>query len=181
MGEALTTQLLAFSHNRVLNSEIINLNEIVRGMRSLIRRLIGEAVDCEMISNPDLGCINADPGQIQQIVTNLVVNAHAAMPEGGKLVIETANINLDEKQAGKHPSARVGSYVMLAISDDGTGMDDKVKAHLFEPFFTTKDEGKGTGLGLSTVYGIVKQCNGFIEVESAPGKGTRFMIYFPRN
>jgi len=178
-GETLTTQLMAFSQTHRLNMEIINLNEIIRGMTSLIRRLIGEAIHYEAMLDPDLAFINSDPDQVRQIITNLVVNAQAAMPEGGRLIIQTANVELDEPQAGKHPEAKAGSYVLLAITDDGMGMDDHIKAHLFEPFFTTKGEGKGTGLGLSTVYGIVKQSNGFIEVESRPGSGTKFLIYFP--
>jgi signal transduction histidine kinase len=179
-GETLTKQLVAFSQTHKLNMEILDLNEIIREMKSLIQRLIGEAVSYEAILDPDLAFIHSDPDQVRQIITNLVVNAQAAMPEGGKLTIQTANVQLDESQARKHPEAKAGCYVLLTIADNGIGMDDHVKAHLFEPFFTTKGEGKGTGLGLSTVYGIVKQSNGFIEVESRPGSGTKFLIYFPR-
>ncbi len=178
-GETLTKQLVAFSQTHKLNMEILDLNEIIREMKSLIQRLIGEAVSYEAILDPDLAFIHSDPDQVRQIITNLVVNAQAAMPEGGKLTIQTANVQLDESQARKHPEAKAGCYVLLTIADNGIGMDDHVKAHLFEPFFTTKGEGKGTGLGLSTVYGIVKQSKGFIAVESEPGKGTKFLLYFP--
>jgi PAS domain S-box-containing protein len=179
-AETLTAQLMQFSQPHSLNWDIINLNEIIREMNPLIRRLMDETISYEMILDPQLCFINGDADQIRQIITNLAVNARAAMPQGGKLVIETSNIILDDAQAGKHPEARIGSYVLLTIADDGVGMDDRVKAHLFEPFFTTKGEGKGTGLGLSTAYGIVKQSGGFIEVESAPGKGTQFRIHFPK-
>jgi PAS domain S-box-containing protein len=178
-GETLTKQLVAFSQTHKLNMEILDLNEIIREMKSLIQRLIGEAVSYEAILDPDLAFIHSDPDQVRQIITNLVVNAQAAMPEGGKLTIQTANVQLDESQARKHPEAKAGCYVLLTIADNGIGMDDHVKAHLFEPFFTTKGEGKGTGLGLSTVYGIVKQSKGFIAVESEPEKGTKFLLYFP--
>lgn len=178
-GETLTKQLVAFSQTHKLNMEILDLNEIIREMKSLIQRLIGEAVSYEAILDPDLAFIHSDPDQVRQIITNLVVNAQAAMPEGGKLTIQTANVQLDESQARKHPETKAGCYVLLTIADNGIGMDDHVKAHLFEPFFTTKGEGKGTGLGLSTVYGIVKQSKGFIAVESEPEKGTKFLLYFP--
>lgn len=178
-GETLTKQLMAFSQTNKLNMEILDLNEIIREMKSLIQRLIGEAIRYEAILDPDLAFINSDPDQVRQAITNLVVNAQAAMPQGGKLTIQTANVQLDESQARKHPEAKAGCYVLLTIADNGVGMDDHVKAHLFEPFFTTKGEGKGTGLGLSTVYGIVKQSKGFIAVESEPGKGTKFLLYFP--
>ena len=178
-GAILTNQLSAFDQNRKHNSEIINIAEIVQGMLPVIQRLIGEAICLEIKSDPELRYVFADPGQIQQIVTNLVVNAQAAMPEGGKLIVEIANINFVERQAGMHPGGGAGAYVLLAVADDGIGMDDTVKAHLFEPFFTTKGEANGTGLGLSTVYGIVKHYNGFIDVESEMGKGTKFLVYFP--
>ncbi len=176
----LTTQLLAFGRKQILQPKILNLNDVVTGMHTMLRRLIRENIDLSIIAQPDLGLISADPGQIQQILMNLSVNARDAMLEGGKLSIETANAYLDEEYVQDHPAIQAGPYIMLAISDNGIGMDETTKSHLFEPFFTTKGQGKGTGLGLSTVYGIVKQSNAFIWVYSEPGQGTTFKIYFPR-
>jgi PAS domain S-box-containing protein len=177
---SLTSQLLAFGRKQILQPEILDLNSVINGMSSMLRRLIRENIELIPITQPGLGLINADPGQIQQIIMNLAVNSRDAILEGGNLTIETANVNFDEEYAREHPAIEVGPYVMLAISDNGLGMDAVTKSHLFEPFFTTKEKGKGTGLGLSTVYGIVKQSNGFIWVYSEPGKGTTFKIYFPR-
>jgi PAS domain S-box-containing protein len=177
---ALTSQLLAFSRKQILQPEYLDLNSVVAGMDLMLRRLIRENIELVTIPQEGLGLINADPGQIQQVIMNLAINARDALPQGGKLSIETANVYLDQEYARAHPSVNPGAHVMLAISDNGMGMDDQTKAHLFEPFFTTKGKGKGTGLGLSTVYGIVKQSNGSIWVYSELTKGTTFKVYFPR-
>ena len=149
-------------------------------MSTMLRRLIGEDIELATITATDLGAVNADPGQIQQVIMNIAVNSRDAMPEGGKLTIETANIDLEESYVRENAVMKAGRYVMMAISDNGIGMDAETRARLFEPFFTTKEKNKGTGLGLSTVYGIVKQSNGFIWVYSEPGAGTSFKVYFPR-
>jgi two-component system, cell cycle sensor histidine kinase and response regulator CckA len=177
---SLTSQLLAFSRKQILQPKIVDLNGVIGDMHSMLRRLVPENIDLVTVLQPQLGPINADPVQIQQVILNLVVNARDAIPKGGTLIIETADIDLEEQYVRNHPTVTSGRYVMLAISDSGLGMDEETKAHLFEPFFTTKEKGKGTGLGLSTVYGIVKQSNGYIWVYSEPGNGTTFKIYFPR-
>ncbi len=176
----LTSQLLAFGRKQVFQPQILDMNNVITQMSSMLRRLIGEHIEFMFAARPDLGMVSADPGQIQQVTMNLAVNARDAMPQGGKLMIETANVDLDEEYEKKNPVAKPGLYVMLAISDTGVGMSAATQARLFEPFFTTKEKGKGTGLGLSTVYGIVRQSNGFISAFSEPGKGTAFKIYFPR-
>ena len=175
----MTRQLLAFSRQQVLAPQVLDLNKVVAGIDKMLGRLIGEDIELVMACSAGLWYVKADPGQIDQVIMNLAVNARDAMPHGGRLTIETANVTLGEGEFGWRPVIEPGPYAMRAISDTGCGMTAEVKGRIFEPFFTTKEYGKGTGLGLSTVYGIVKQSGGYIFADSEPGKGTTFRIYLP--
>jgi two-component system cell cycle sensor histidine kinase/response regulator CckA len=177
---SLTAQLLAFSRKQVLRPKVLDLNVVLADVARMLHRLIGKDIELKVVPAPSLGRVKADPGQIEQVILNLAVNSRDAMPHGGKLTIETHNVELDENDSRNLEGAPPGKYVMLAVSDIGSGMDSETQAHMFEPFFTTKAPGKGTGLGLATVYGVVKQSDGWIWVDSEPGRGTTFKIHLPR-
>ncbi|HSF04630.1 MAG TPA: ATP-binding protein [Methylomirabilota bacterium] len=176
----LTRQLLVFSRKQVLEPAVVNLNHVVPAMAEMLQRLIGTSIDLVVTPGPNLGHVRVDPGQLEQVIVNLVVNARDAMPRGGQVTLETANVELSEAYAAGHVGVRPGPHVILVVSDTGVGMDAETRSHIFEPFFTTKAPGQGTGLGLATVYGIVKQSGGSIRVDSRLGEGTTFTIYFPR-
>jgi CheY-like chemotaxis protein len=177
---ALTRQLLTVSRRQKVQPRLMSPNETAEDMGHLLRRVLGEGVRLVVTLAPDAGVVNADPAQVEQVLLNLAVNARDAMPDGGTLIIETANTELDDEYASRHAEVVAGPYVMLAVSDTGTGMTRETQARIFEPFFTTKERGKGTGLGLPTVYGIVRQAGGHVWVYSEPGRGTTFKVYLPR-
>jgi two-component system cell cycle sensor histidine kinase/response regulator CckA len=176
----LTRQLLAFARQQIVEPRSVDLNVLTANVGKILRRLVGEDVELVTLAGDGLGAIRADPAQVEQVLMNLAVNARDAMPSGGRLSVETANVTVDEARAINHPEVKAGQYVMVRFIDTGVGMDGATLAHIFEPFFTTKPAGKGTGLGLATCYGIVRQAGGFISVSSEPDKGTTFEVYFPR-
>jgi signal transduction histidine kinase len=176
----LTRQLLAFSRKQVLQPRVVNLNDVIAGLRGLLIRLMGERVEFCLDADPDLWNVRADPGQIEQVVINLCTNARDAMPDGGRLTIATRNVAVTAGHAEERPGLRPGAYVVLTVEDTGIGMPQEVLRHIFEPFFTTKEQGKGTGLGLATAYGVVKQSGGGIYADSVEGSGARLLVYLPK-
>jgi len=177
---SLTHQLLAFSRKQVMQPKLLNLNKLITDVNRMLRRLIGEDIELITVADPELGTVKADPVQIEQVLINLAVNSRDAMPMGGKIIIETMNVQLSKEQFAPNEDIVPGPYISFSLSDTGQGMDEETRLRIFEPFFTTKQPGKGTGLGLCTVFGIVKQSGGHISVESEPGKGTTVKIYLPR-
>ena len=179
-AKALTSQLLAFSRKQVLQPKVLDLNGVIKDLDKMLRRLIGENIEMQALLKDDLGNVRADPGRIEQVLLNLVVNARDAMPDGGKLIVKTKNVRIGECYTQSNPALNAGLYVMMSVADTGCGMSEEVQSRIFEPFFTTKETGRGTGLGLSTVYGIIQQSGGHVQVMSKPGEGTTFRIYLPR-
>jgi signal transduction histidine kinase/ActR/RegA family two-component response regulator len=179
-ASSLTRQLLTFSRKQIMQPQVVDLNELTRDMQKLLKRLLGEDVQLTTRLAPDLHQVLADPGQVEQVIMNLAVNARDAMPRGGVLTVETANVRLDDDAVQSLRPLTPGDYVLLTVTDTGMGMDEETRTRVFEPFFTTKEEGRGTGLGLSTVYGIVNQCGGAIDLSTAPDQGTSFRVYLPR-
>ena len=179
-ASSLTRQLLAFSRKQVFHPRILDLNAVVLETQKLLGRLVGGHIEFFTSLHPQLGHVRVDPVQVEQVLVNLVLNARDAMPQCGKLTIATSNVDLEEGAKSKHAIVPAGNYVVLSVTDNGSGMDEETQSHIFEPFYTTKELGKGTGLGLATVYGIVKQSGGFIWVYSEPGQGTTIKVYLPR-
>jgi CheY-like chemotaxis protein len=176
----LTRQLLAYGRKQFLQPETLDLNRVIANMENMLPHLMGDDVDVRIVPAVGLKSVKADAGQIEQVIVNMAINARDAMPDGGKLTLEASNVTLSQDSVGRHLELKPGDYVMLAITDTGTGMSEETKARVFEPFFTTKDVGQGTGLGLSTCYGIIKQSGGHINVYSEAGKGTTFKVYLPQ-
>jgi diguanylate cyclase (GGDEF)-like protein len=179
-ASSLTRQLLAFSRTQETARELIDLNKVVSNMEPLLRRLVGEIIELIVVTSDELNMVQANRGQVEQVILDLAVNARETMPQSGRITIETRNVELDDAFAHWHPGAKPGSYVMLAVLDTGAGIDAEARAHIFEPFYPAKQKGKKTGLGLASVYGIVKQSGGYISVDSEPGMGSRFAVYLPR-
>ena len=179
-GFGLTQKLLAFSRHKVVEPKVVSLGDLILDMDGMLRRLIGENIELVTMPAPDLWMVHVDPGEMEQVLTNIAVNARDAMPNSGKVIIETCDVTFDQEHARSHPGSNTGDYVVLAVTDTGIGMAEEVKSHVFEPFFTTKGVGEGAGLGLSICYGIVSKSGGHITVESEPGKGTTFEVYLPR-
>jgi signal transduction histidine kinase/CheY-like chemotaxis protein len=177
----LTQQLLAFTRRQVVQPRVLNLNDLVSSVSMMLRQLIVQSIELDILPDPNLYQVKADPSQIEQVLVNLVINAQDAMLHGGRLSVKTSNVTFDQPHNGSYTEVQPGHYVLLVVSDTGIGISDDIRAHIFEPFFTTKDVGQGTGLGLATCFGIVKQNQGYIDVSSIPGRGTTFSVFLPRH
>jgi signal transduction histidine kinase len=175
----LTRQLLAFSRRQIMEPVVLNLNAVLEDLGHMLPNLVGKHIETRIVTAPDLCRVKVDRGQVEQVVMNLAINAREAMPDGGRLVIETSNLELESDHPARYPVMKAGRYVLLSVTDTGVGMDKETLAHVFEPFFTTKEHGQGTGLGLAMVYGIIQQSGGHISVYSAPGRGSSFKIFLP--